>query len=326
MDLSSHACARFALLPPGSLMLYGILQERIMTTPYGDEWFEYSVFLVLNNRFAACAVAALVLLIRRDSLAPTAPLYKFFMISVSNVTATTCQYEALRYVNFPTQTLGKCAKMIPVMLWGKCIDNKSYAWADYLVTGAVTFGSTLFLLTGDLSEGSAKHNQSTSVYGLLLMVGYLGFDGFTSTFQSKLFSSYTMSTYNQMMYVNMCSGIISFVGLLFSGQLFGALGFVSRHPELLSDAIILSVSAVAGQFCITYTIKEYGALIYATIMTTRQFLSILFSCLLFAHPLTFWQWIGTIIIFGALYYQGFAKKDSHGHGKSVKMNTLSDRK
>ena len=28
--------------------------------------------------------------------------------------ATTCQYEALRYVSFPTQTLGKTAKMIPV--------------------------------------------------------------------------------------------------------------------------------------------------------------------------------------------------------------------
>jgi len=30
--------------------------------------------------------------------------------------ATTCQYEALRYVSFPTQTLAKTAKMIPVMV------------------------------------------------------------------------------------------------------------------------------------------------------------------------------------------------------------------
>ena len=37
----------------GSLLVYGILQERIMTRPYGEgedaEKFTYSVFLVMNN-------------------------------------------------------------------------------------------------------------------------------------------------------------------------------------------------------------------------------------------------------------------------------------
>lgn len=33
----------------------------------------------------------------------------------------------------------------------------------------------------------------SSVYGLALMLGYLGFDGFTSTFQDKLFKGYQVS-------------------------------------------------------------------------------------------------------------------------------------
>jgi hypothetical protein len=33
-------------------------------------------------------------------------------------------------------------------------------------------------------------------------------------------------------------------------------------------------------------------------MTTRQFISILLSCLLFAHPLTAGQWLGTVMVFG----------------------------
>ena len=41
-------------------------------------------------------------------------------------------------------------------------------------------------------------------------------------------------------------------------------------------------------------------------MTTRQFLSILLSCLLFLHPLSFGQWIGTGLVFGALYYKVFS--------------------
>jgi len=48
-------------------------------------------------------------------------------VSLSNVVATTCQYEALRYLTFPLQTLAKCAKMIPVMLWGAAINRKTYS-------------------------------------------------------------------------------------------------------------------------------------------------------------------------------------------------------
>lgn len=299
----------------GSLMIYGILQERIMTRDYNGEYFNDTVFLVLNNRFAACVCAAIVLLLRKESLSNSAPISQFFLVSISNVTATTCQYEALKYVNFPTQTLGKCAKMIPVMIWGTLISKKKYELTDYAVAVIVTFGAFLFMLTGDLTAGSQKAEQSNSFYGLLLMTGYLGFDGFTSTFQSKLFSSYKMSSYNQMLYVNLCSGLLSLFGLLLSGGLFTALAFVGRNPAMLSDALILSFAAVVGQFVITYTIKEFGALVFATVMTTRQFLSILFSCLLFAHPLTFWQWVGTVMIFAALYYQAFANKHSHGHSK-----------
>ena len=48
----------------------------------------------------------------------------------------------------------------------------------------------------------------------------------------------------------------------------------------------------------SHTIKTFGALLFATVMTTRQFISILLSCLLFAHPLTAGQWLGTVMVFG----------------------------
>ena len=56
-------------------------------------------------------------------------------------------------------------------------------------------------------------------------------------------------------------------------------------------------------------------------MTTRQFLSILLSCILFVHPLTPWQWLGTIIVFGTLYYKAFAKK--HESKESTNANDAS---
>jgi adenosine 3'-phospho 5'-phosphosulfate transporter B2 len=139
------------------------------------------------------------------------------------------------------------------------------------------------------------------------MLGYLGFDGFTSTFQDKLFKGYQMETYNQMLWVNLCSASISALWLFSDSAFFEAVAFVGRHPAVLQDICTLSVAAMLGQLCILYTIREFGALLFATIMTTRQFLSILLSCLIFMHPLTFMQWLGTAMVFGSLYYQAYLK-------------------
>lgn len=46
----------------------------------------------------------------------------------------------------------------------------------------------------------------------------------------------------------------------------------------------------AAQVIISYTIKRYGALAFATVMTTRQFFSILVSSIVFWTPLMKGQW------------------------------------
>jgi hypothetical protein len=70
------------------------------------------------------------------------------VLAGSNVVATFCQYEALKYVSFPVQTLGKCAKMIPVMIWGTLVNQKSYKGKDYLIAMMITGGCILFAMTG----------------------------------------------------------------------------------------------------------------------------------------------------------------------------------
>eukprot|EP00184_Porphyridium_aerugineum_P008734 CAMPEP_0184692596 /NCGR_PEP_ID=MMETSP0313-20130426/1010_1 /TAXON_ID=2792 /ORGANISM="Porphyridium aerugineum, Strain SAG 1380-2" /LENGTH=368 /DNA_ID=CAMNT_0027150437 /DNA_START=175 /DNA_END=1281 /DNA_ORIENTATION=- len=300
----------------GSLMVYGVLQEKIMTTPYGydpatgfgGERFGNSFFLVLNNRLVAAFVAAGILLAKRDlgQLRNTAPLYKYFLVSMSNVAATSCQYEALKWVTFPTQTLFKCGKMVPVMIWSTIMGTKKYGILDYSVALMVAGGCTAFTVFGNV----AAHKGAThsSIYGLLLMAGYLGFDGFTSTFQEKLFGSYEMSVYNQMLYVNCTSAVMSIFFSVVSGQVMTTVDFVTKYPRILTDATVLSVSAVTGQFAITYTIKNFGALTYATIMTLRQLLSVITSNILFAHHMTVIQWLSTLVVFGSLLFRSWYYK------------------
>mmetsp|Transcript_13668 Transcript_13668/g.28020 ORF Transcript_13668/g.28020 Transcript_13668/m.28020 type:complete len:341 (+) Transcript_13668:1679-2701(+) len=323
MDVDTST-QRYVVLPLcaigiiGSLVLYGYLQETIMTGGYTPadqpdakpEYFSNSLFLVLLNRLAATTVAVIVILFRREvsELRPQAPLHKFFLISISNVLATKCQYDALLYVTFPTQTLAKCGKMIPVMMWGTFLSRKRYGPVDYVVGVLVAVGCTVFLTAGKIASKRAA--ESDSWYGLILMAGYLGADGFTSTFQEKLFSGYQMSIYNQMMYVNLCSATLSLLGLFVTRSIWPALEFVRRFPTVLVHGIVLSLSVVSGQFFITFTIKTFGALVYATIMTVRQFLQIFLSNLIFRHGMTALQWFGAIVVFGALIFKSSHKARS----------------
>lgn len=64
--------------------------------------FEDSQFLVFINRILAFLMSALYLLIQKQPQ-HKAPLYKYVFCSLSNIMSSWCQYEALKYVSFPTQ-------------------------------------------------------------------------------------------------------------------------------------------------------------------------------------------------------------------------------
>jgi solute carrier family 35 (adenosine 3'-phospho 5'-phosphosulfate transporter), member B2 len=99
-------------------------------------------------------------------------------------------------------------------------------------------------------------------------------------------------------------------------QLMPAIAFLGRHPDCMWNIIVLSLAATIAQLFISHTIKTFGALLFATVMTTRQFLSILLSCFLFFHPLSWGQMAATVIVFGTLYYKNLSaqKKPAKANG------------
>lgn len=292
-----------------TLVVYGVLQEKIMRVPYGEkkEYFTYSLFLVFCNRLTTSAVSAGALLASKKALNPVAPVYKYGLVSVTNILTTTCQYEALKYVSFPVQTLAKCAKMIPVMIWSTIIMQKMYKAQDYLLAFLVMLGCALFILYPVEDITPRNKERDSTVWGVSLMIGYLGFDGFTSTFQDKLFKGYDMEIHNQIFYTTLCSCFLSLTGLVLQGQLLMAIDFVTRYHDCFFDIVLLSTVATTSQFFISYTIRTFGALTFATIMTTRQLVSILLSCVWFAHPLSWEQFIGAVIVFSSLYAKAFLR-------------------
>jgi adenosine 3'-phospho 5'-phosphosulfate transporter B2 len=241
--------------------------------------------------------------VKGEAYSNSAPLWKYLAISFSNVYASTCQYEALKYVSFPVQMLGKSFKMMPVMIWGMAVSGKRFGVKDWMTAFAITGGVVEFLMTGPISSHSDAGNSS---YGLALLGGFLALDGFTSTFQEKLFKEHTTSKYNQMLYINLGSCVISSFTLVASGRLSEAVSFTVAHPLFLQDAMSLSASAVAGQWFIYSQVKEFGALVFAATMNVRQVVSILISYAKYGHSITMLQIVGLMIIFGALFYKSLA--------------------
>jgi len=273
-----------------------------MSQPYGEDFFKVSVFLVFCNRFVAVCFAAGMLFGKGEEKVNQAPLWKYLAISLSNVGATWCQYEALKYVAFPVQMLGKSFKMMPVMIWGIIISQKRYGFNDWAVAAAVTGGVTEFLMTGNIK---AKHSSGTSAHGLILLLVFLGLDGFTSTFQEKLFKQHKTTKYNQMFYVNSFSALVSLFTLLASQKAGEALSFCGKHPAILTDAITLSAAAVGGQWFIYSQVKEFGALVFAATMNLRQVVSILVSYATYHHTINELQILGLLMVFGALFYKSY---------------------
>lgn len=278
-----------------TLLVYGVLQERIMTVGFGQhmELFESSIFLVLCNRLCTCALAFGWIMASGQSVEPGAPLTSYASVSFTNVVATSCQYEALKYVTFAIQTLAKSAKALPVMLWSSLFSGRLYKPSDYLHAGVITAGCTIFVLTGDVGSRALDDGQPASRFYMIgagLMALYLGVDGLTSTWQDSLFTGYNISVCDQVLYTTAFSTTLSFAAAITTDQLVPSIRFVIRNPEAMWWILALSICSAVVQIVISYTIKRYGAVVFATIMTTRQFFSVLLSSIVFWTPLTLGQW------------------------------------
>lgn len=295
-----------------SYLTWGILQERIMTIEYGGQYggtpgelFKNSQFLVFINRILAFIMALLVIFFRKQPN-HTAPLYKYSFSSFSNIMSSWCQYEALKFVSFPTQVMAKASKVIPVMLMGKLVSGKKYEYYEYVTAIMISVGLSMFLMT---SGDSSKHSDSvTTTSGIIMLVGYMMFDSFTSNWQGALFTQYKMSSIQMMAGVNLFSCLLTSLSLIEQGGFFDSSAFMLRHPDFMMDAIILSICSASGQLFIFYTISQYGPVIFVIIMTVRQGCAILLSCLIYGHPVSIIGFFGVLILFTALFLRIYANQ------------------
>ncbi|XP_047502895.1 adenosine 3'-phospho 5'-phosphosulfate transporter 1-like isoform X2 [Penaeus chinensis] len=302
-----------------SYLTWGVLQEKIMTKEYQNSdgsigHFKDSQFLVFVNRILAFMLAASYLSLTRQPR-HTAPIYKYSYCSFSNIMSSWCQYEALKYVSFPTQVLAKASKIIPTMIMGKIVSSKKYDYYEYCTAFLISVGMTMFLMGS--TEASTKTNSTTTMSGVIILVGYMSFDAFTSNWQGELFTQHKMSSVQMMCGVNFFSCLLTTTSLLQQGGFGVSLAFMFTYPVFFWDCLILSVCSATGQLFIYHTISTFGPVVFIIIMTIRQGLAILLSCILYSHPVTILGVLGIMLVFAALFLRVYC---------SYRMKQLQQRK
>ena len=233
------------------------------------------------------------------------PLQILILIAVTAFGSTITSICALRYVNFITRILGKSCKTIPVMLMGMLL-GKRYPVRKYVSIVLLCSGVAIFMLGGHSAStsaapavaASAATDRSDAVWGSLLLLLSLLFDGATGALEDKYMAEYELGAFELMYHLNKWKAILSFIGMLVMNQVNEHTLSLLLHqaPSLLA----LSVSGAFGQAFIFYTIEQFGALTSSVIGTCRKVVSITMSVILFGHVLYNTQIVGIVIVFCAL--------------------------
>ena len=238
-----------------SYLTWGYVQEKVMTKEYSTGKFPSATFCVFSNRVLAIMAAATAIFLKRGEISIPAPMTSFAPCAVSNTLSSYGQYQALRYVSFPLQTLSKSTKLIPVMLMGKVLNSKEYPWNEYGEAALISAGVSMFTF----AETNKSEGQSTEILGIVCLALYIVSDSFTSQWQSRVYKENPQVDQYQMMFsVNMWSIIFTLAMLIASGELWLTLSFLSSNPEAIIDNITISITSATGQLFIYYTIKEFG--------------------------------------------------------------------
>lgn len=179
-----------------TFLTWSVLQERINTTPYGDnEYFRAPLIINIVQAFLASIVGLFYTAVTSKS----SPFDVFtqngkqgwqvfkslVLISICSSVASPIGYKSLAHLDYLAYLLAKSCKLIPVMLVHFILYKTRFPMFKYIVALLVTLGVTIFTLAH--SKESRKVNDGNTALGLAYLIGSMLLDGLTNSTQDQLF-------------------------------------------------------------------------------------------------------------------------------------------
>jgi UDP-galactose transporter B1 len=261
--------------------------------------------LVLATCLVNAASARLAIwLSKKPDVADGSPQKLYAIMSFSYLGAMLASNHALKFISYPAQVLGKSAKPIPVMILGVVLARKKYPCIKYLFVLMITMGVAFFIYrpspVGGSKTSTSPMASSPFGWGEFLLAISLVFDGITGGVQDKLRAEHRTQAHRMMLWMNTWSAIYLLAGLLVTGEGYEFTLFAWMYPHVIVQLLVFSICSAVGQHFIFMTITAFGPLTCSIITTTRKFFTILSSVVIFQHPLSTLQWLGTALVFSGL--------------------------
>merc|ERR1711902_264297 len=164
------------------------------------------------------------------------PLRTYTFLAITTVATMGFSNASLGYLNYPTQVIFKCCKLIPVLIGGILIQGKRHGALDFVASGLMLF---------TLADSQVSPNFD--IHGVLMISLALVADAIIGNVQEKTIKQYNASNSEVVLF----SYSIGFVYLFFLVAVFtdiaSAINYCSYYPKQpYGYAFIFSLTGYLG--------------------------------------------------------------------------------
>ncbi|KAH3695464.1 adenosine 3'-phospho 5'-phosphosulfate transporter 2-like [Dreissena polymorpha] len=279
-------------------LVYGYMQELIFRL---EEFRPHGWYLTLIQ-FGFYIPFGLLEMFLTGEQNRKIPLSMYALLALLTVGTMGLSNTSVGYLNYPTQVIFKCCKLIPVMIGGVLIQGKRYSLIDVTAMLMMVFGLIMFTLAD--SSVSASFNT----YGVLLISAALCCDGAIGNIQEKALKQYSAGNSEMVFYSYAIGFVYILFGILVAGDIFTAINVCQKYPmETYGYGLIFSLTGYIGVNIVLGLVKTFGALVAVTVTTCRKAVTIALSFLFFTKPFTYqYVWSGLIVVLG-IYLNIYSK-------------------
>ncbi|XP_046746010.1 adenosine 3'-phospho 5'-phosphosulfate transporter 2 [Diprion similis] len=279
-------------------LLYGYLQEWIFTLdgfrPFG--WYltliQFGYYTIFG--WIECRIKGVT---RRI------PLGTYLLLALLTLGTMGFSNSSLGYLNYPTQVIFKCCKLVPVLIGSILIQGKKYGPLDFLAAILMCIGLALFTVAD--SQISPRFDP----IGIIMISCALLCDAVIGNVQEKAMREHKASNTEVVLFSYSIGFVYLFLILLTISELQKGASFCAEHPvETYGLGLLFSLSGYLGIQIVLTLVQCCGAFVAATVTTCRKAISILISFMFFYKPFTFqYVWSGLIVVLG-IYLNIYSKK------------------
>lgn len=287
-------------------LFYGYFQEYIFAFP---GFKPHGWYLTLVQFFCYAAFSCFertVCRIPRSQI----PMKIYMMLALMTLGCIGFSNSSLIYLNYPTQVIFKCCKLIPVMTGGIFILKRKYKSIDYAATFFMVLGLIAFTLA------NSQLSPDFNVFGIIMISCALLCDAVMGNYQEKVMKEHEVPNAEIIFFAYLFGFLYLFVAMFVSNHLFSAFVFCAQHSLVYVYILMFCTTGYFGIQAILTLVKKYGALTAVTVTTLRKAVSIVISFILYNKPFTItYLWSGLLIVLGI--YLNVISKTHHADLRDI---------